>query len=195
MEPIVSGEPPTRRRELPLPSLARAAAWLQVAIGLVAGFGTLVVVPGSPVSFRLLGVLVAVMGVWTVIGVTSRRVVSVEGDRGQLVLFGGVACVAAGSWVGLAPTVDARGLLVAAGIGFLGTSVGYFAVAQVEATYPGRECWFALALTLSVLGLLLVLVPVESVESAQVVVGAVFVGVSLVAAAAVLLGTIDVGDD
>ena len=129
------------------------AAWLQAAIGLVAGFGTPVVVPGSPVSFRFLGVLVAVTGVWTVIGVTSRRVVSVGGSRGPLVLSGGVAGVAAGLWAGLAPTVDARGLLVATGIGFLGTSVGYFAVAHVETTHPGRQCWFALALTLPVVGL------------------------------------------
>lgn len=168
--------------------VARIGAWMQVGVGIGVGFGALAT-PGSSATAPsvLVGIALIVMSAWSVVlGNAGRRSGATRAQR-LLLATSGFVVLGVGIWSIVAPASTSDVLVARTGLAFGAAAVGYAVVATTVADRGSRWSWGVLAVALAAFGLVLGAGPAAVEQSALVVIAAVFVELSLVTAAAMLI--------
>lgn len=168
--------------------VARIGAWMQVGVGIGVGFGALAT-PGSSATAPsvLVGIALIVMSAWSVVLGNAGRRSGASPARRLLLAASGFVVLGVGIWSIVVPAPTSDVLVTRTGIAFGAAAVGYAVVALTVDDRGSRWSWGVLAVALAAFGLVLGAGPVVVDQSALVVIAAVFVELSLVTAAAMLL--------
>ncbi len=170
--------------------VARIGAWMQVGVGIGVGFGALAT-PGSSGTAPsvLVGIALIVMSAWSVVLGNAGRRSGASLARRVLLATSGFVVLGTGIWSIVAPAPTPDALVTRTGVAFGAAAVGYAVVAATVPDRGSRWSWGVLAVALAAFGLVLGAGPVVVDQSALVVIAAVFVELSLVTAAAMLIAS------